>query len=175
MNNVVVKNWYVLYTKPRWEKKINSTLVRKGIESWCPLQKVERQWSDRKKIIEDPVFKSYVFVHVADDEKFRVLNTDGVLNFVHYLGKPAIVRNEEIDLIKSYLLQKDVQIAIQATAAFERDTKIRVKRGVFMDQTGTVIKNQGRKKVYVSLESIGQVMIVEFPTDYLEPIGQNRF
>ena len=58
------KKWYALYTKPRWEKKIDSVLIRKGVESWCPLQKIERQWSDRKKIIEDPLFKSYVFVRI---------------------------------------------------------------------------------------------------------------
>ncbi|WP_204268528.1 transcription termination/antitermination NusG family protein, partial [Escherichia coli] len=62
------KRWHALYTKPRWEKKIDTVLLRKGVESWCPLQKVERQWSDRKKIIEDPLFKSYVFVKIDDTE-----------------------------------------------------------------------------------------------------------
>ncbi|MEK7198481.1 MAG: transcription termination/antitermination NusG family protein, partial [Bacteroidota bacterium] len=51
------KKWYAVYTKPRWEKKIDTALIKKGVESWCPLQKVEKQWSDRKKIIEDPYLK----------------------------------------------------------------------------------------------------------------------
>ena len=55
------KKWYALYTKPRWEKKIDASLIKKNIESWCPLQKIEKQWTDRKKIIEEPLFKSYIF------------------------------------------------------------------------------------------------------------------
>ena len=67
------KKWFAIYTKPRWEKKVNSKLLEKGIESWCPVQKKESQWSDRKKIIEDPLFKSYVFVHITEEERLQVL------------------------------------------------------------------------------------------------------
>ncbi len=160
------KKWYALYTKPRWEKKIDSVLIRKGIESWCPLQKVERQWSDRKKIIEDPLFKSYVFVRIAPDERTKVLMTDGVLNFVHYLGKPAIIKDAEVDTIKKYLAEKDASIAILSEEGFQNEMKIKVNHGVFMGNEGTVIRG-GKKKVYVKLESLGQVMVVEFPAEYL--------
>jgi transcription antitermination factor NusG len=160
------KKWYAVYTKPRWEKKIDSILIRKGIESWCPLQKIERQWSDRKKIIEDPLFKSYVFVHIDDTERTKVLMTDGILNFVHYLGKPAVIREEEVDNIKKYLAEKDARIVIISQEGFKEDTLIRVNYGVFMGNEGTVLRG-GRKKVYVKLESLGQVMVVEFPTEYL--------
>src|SRR6266508_486030 len=118
-----IKQWYALYTKPRWEKKVDSILLRKGIESWCPLQKVERQWSDRKKIIEDPLFKSYVFVHIEEEERLIVLQTDGVLNFVHYLNKPAIIRDEEIALIKSYLLEEKANITVQSLLMFKENDK----------------------------------------------------
>jgi transcription antitermination factor NusG len=163
------KKWYALYTKPRWEKKIDSVLIRKGVESWCPLQKIERQWSDRKKIIEDPLFKSYVFVRIDTSEKSKVLMTDGVLNFVHYLGKPAVIKDEEVDNIKRYLAEKDASIFIISQEGFQPDTKIRVNHGVFMDNEGTVIRG-GRKKVYVKLESLGQIMVVEFPAEFLSPI-----
>jgi transcription antitermination factor NusG len=165
----IVKKWYVLYTKPRWEKKIDSVLQRKGVESWCPLQKVERQWSDRKKVIEDPLFKSYVFVHIDDEERFKVLNTDGVLNFVYYLGKPAVVRDEEVELIRSYLGEEGAKITVESTESFETNSKIIVKKGVFMDMQGTVLKAT-KKKVFVSLESIGQVMTIEFPTDHVTKV-----
>jgi transcription antitermination factor NusG len=164
------KKWFALYTKPRWEKKIYAVLERKGIETWCPLQRVQRQWSDRKKIIEEPLFKSYVFVYIGDSERLSVLQTDGVLNFVYYLSKPAVIRDEEINMIKSYLLQKDAMISIQSVESFEKDTRIKIKQGVFMDQVGTIMRTAGKKKVYVSLESLGQVMIVEFPIDHLEVI-----
>lgn len=163
------KKWFALYTKPRWEKKVDALLQRKSLESWCPLQKVERQWSDRKKIIEDTLFKSYVFVHIVEEERLQVLQTDGVLNFVHYLGKPAVIKDEEINLIKSYLKEKDAVISTQPWESLEPDIRVKVKHGIFMDNTGTVLR-ASRKKVYVRLESLGQVMVVEFPADYLSPI-----
>jgi transcription antitermination factor NusG len=163
------KKWYAVYTKPRWEKKIDSILIRKGVESWCPLQKVERQWSDRKKIIEDPLFKSYVFVHIEDTERARVLMTDGILNFVHYLGKPAVIKDKEVATIKRYLAEKDASIFIISQEGFKEETKIKVNHGVFMGNEGTVLRG-GKKKVYVKLESLGQVMVVEFPAEYLSPI-----
>jgi transcription antitermination factor NusG len=164
-----VKKWYALYTKPRWEKKVNMVLERKGIEVWCPLQKIQKQWSDRKKIVEEPLFKSYVFVHIEDNEKTAVLMTDGILNFVYYVGKPAVIRDEEVAIIKKYLDEKEASISIQSLTSLDENTRIRGNHGVFMDTTGTVVKG-GKKKVYVKLESLDQVMIVEFPIDYLTPL-----
>ena len=160
------KKWFAVYTKPRWEKKVNSKLQEKGIESWCPVQKKESQWSDRKKIIEDPLFKSYVFVHIAEDEKLKVLTTDGALRFVHFLKKPAVIRDGEIELIRSYLLEKDVTITVENLRYFRENNKVVIHKGVFMDAEGTVIKG-GSKKVYVRLESLEQVLIVEFPAAHL--------
>ena len=166
MENKSTKKWYAIYTKPRWEKKIDSVLIRKGIESWCPLQKVERQWSDRKKIIEEPLFKSYVFVRIDDTERSKVVMTDGALNFVYYLGKPAVIKDEEVENIKLYLAEKDARITIISDEDFSSGDLVKVKYGVFMDQEGTVVRG-GRKKVYVQLQGLGQVMIVEFPVTFL--------
>ncbi|MBH2003532.1 MAG: UpxY family transcription antiterminator [Sphingobacteriia bacterium] len=169
MEKKLEKKWFALYTKPRWEKKIDASLLRKGIESWCPLQKVEKQWSDRKKVVEDPLFKSYVFVRIAETEKTNVLLTDGVLNFVYYLGKPAVIKEEEVNNIKMYLAEKDARITIISEEGFREGEKIRVNFGVFMDKEGTVLRGS-RKKVYVQLQSLGQVMVVEFPAEYLSPL-----
>jgi transcription antitermination factor NusG len=163
------KKWFALYTKPRWEKKIHSVLLDKGIESWCPLQKTERQWSDRKKIIEQPLFRSYVFVRISAGEKVTVLSTDGVLNFVYYCGKPAIIRDEEVSLIKQYLSEKDVTLSIINAEGFSDQATVRVNHGVFMGKEGMVVRG-GKKKVYVKLESLGQIMIVEFPATHLSPM-----
>jgi transcription antitermination factor NusG len=160
------KKWFAVYTKPRWEKKINEKLLQKGVESWCPVQKKQSQWSDRKKIIEDPLFKSYVFVHIADSEKLAVLTTDGVLRFIHYLKKPAVIRNDEIELIRSYLLEKDANIKVERLEYFNENNKVIIHKGVFMDAEGTVIKG-GNKRIYVRLESLEQVLIVEFPAEHL--------
>ncbi|HEX8356092.1 MAG TPA: UpxY family transcription antiterminator [Segetibacter sp.] len=163
------KKWYAAYTKPRWEKKVSRVLDLKGVECWCPLRKIEKQWSDRKKIVEEPLFTSYVFIRIDDKEKSNVLITDGVLNFVHHVGKPAIIRDEEIDLIKKYLSEKDATITVQSLDSLDQNTRIKVNHGVFMDTTGTVVKG-GKKKVFVKLESLDQVMIVEFPIEHLSPL-----
>lgn len=163
------KKWFALYTKPRWEKKVNKVLELKGIESWCPIRKVTKQWSDRKKIVEEPLFTSYIFVRIADTERTNVLMTDGIINFVYYVGKPAVIRDEEIDIIKKYLSETQATISVQSLSSLDENTRIKVNHGIFMDTTGTVLKG-GKKKVFVKLESLEQVMIVEFPIEYLTPL-----
>lgn len=164
------KKWFALYTKPRWEKKVSKVLDNKGIECWCPVKLTQKQWSDRKKIIEEPLFTSYVFVHIDDTERTKVLMTDGILNFVYHVGKPAVIRDEEIELIKKYLAEKEATVSVQSLASLDENTRIKVNHGVFMDTTGTVVKG-GKKKVFVKLESLDQVMIVEFPIEYLSPLS----
>ena len=159
--------WFAVYTKPRWEKKVVKLLDEKGIENYCPLNKVVKQWSDRKKIIDDPLFKSYVFVHIAsEDERLKVLTTNGVLQFVQYLKKPGVIRDEEIELIRSYLLEQNVTITVENLRQFSENNKVVIRKGVFMDAEGTVIRG-GKKKVYVRLESLDQLLVVEFPAEHL--------
>jgi transcription antitermination factor NusG len=164
------KKWFAIYTKPRWEKKVDAILLRKGIQSWCPLQRVERVWSDRKKVIEDPIFKTYVFVRINPEQRLGVLQTDGVLNFVHFLGKPAIIKDEEVENVKLYLLEKDAKVRVESLKSFAENDKVIIRQGVFMDNTGTVLK-AGSRKIYVRLESLEQVMIVEFPASYAEVVN----
>jgi len=99
----LTKKWYVVYTRPRWEKKVADLLFRKKIEYYCPLNKVYKQWSDRKKLVAEPLFTSYVFVRIDESEQLTVRLTDGVINFVYWLGKPAQVRNEELEAISDFL------------------------------------------------------------------------
>jgi transcription antitermination factor NusG len=117
------KRWFAAYTKPRWEKKVSGVLERKGVECWCPLKKTEKQWSDRKKVVEEPLFTSYVFVRINETEKSVVLMTDGILNFVYYIGKPAIIRDEEIDIIKKFLSEKQASVSVQSLASLDREYK----------------------------------------------------
>ena len=106
-----VKKWYAVYTKPRWEKKIHKLFSEKGLESYCPLNKIRRKWSDRIKIVEEPLFTSYVFVKVDEEEKTKVRTTNGVLNFVYWQGKPAIIKEKEIEVIKKFLHEYENVIA----------------------------------------------------------------
>ena len=165
------KKWSAIYTKPRWEKKVSALLEQKSLEAWCPVQKIRRQWSDRKKIVLEPLFKSYVFVHVSEKEKADVLRTGGVVNFVYYLGKHATIRQREIDTIKAYLLEEGAQISVESWESLTENIKVQVTQGVFMNSTGTVVRSN-QKKVYVRLESLGQVMMVEFPVAHVERLAE---
>ena len=89
------------------------------------------------------------------------------MQFVSYLKKPAVIRDEEIELIRSYLMEKDVQISVDSLRSFNENNKVVIRKGVFMDMEGTVTKS-GSKKVYVRLESLDQLLIVEFPAEHLE-------
>src|SRR6187402_529657 len=97
------KHWYAVYTKPRWEKKVYSLLKDGGMEAYCPLNRVRKKWSDRIKWVEEPLFKSYVFVKVTEEERTGVRMVNGVVNFVYWLGKPAVVKDKEIAIIRKFL------------------------------------------------------------------------
>ena len=146
------KKWYAIYTKPRWEKKVDKLLTEKGMESYCPLQKIQRQWSDRKKIVEEPLFKSYVFVRIPAEEQTALRMVNGVVNFVYWMGKPAIVKDHEIQTIRRFMNEYD-NVEVTQTH-IEAGSKVVVQSGVLMGKSGTV-KQVLHKKVEVFIESIG--------------------
>jgi len=156
----VKKKWLVVYTKPRWEKKVHLSLVKIGIEAYCPLNKVRRKWSDRTKTIEEPLFKSYVFVKVEDTAMTEVRYVDGVLNYVYWNGKPAIVREEEIIEIKKFMSEyEDVQVVnIELKPADE----VVLNTGVMMGATGRVIRVMGNNTVEVRIDSLGFMLTAKF-------------
>jgi transcription antitermination factor NusG len=159
------QHWFVLYTKPRWEKKVATQLNKKGFEVYCPLNKVRRKWSDRYKIIEDPLFKSYVFINFDIEEQTRVRLTDGVVNFVYWQGSPAIIKESEILLIKRFLNEfTDVRVK---TIELNPGMKVRVKTGLMMDHEGLVIDVKNNL-VSVVLETLGYQLTATFDKKNLE-------
>ena len=148
--------WFAIYTKPRWEKKVNQLLTDKGVECYCPLNKVKRKWSDRTKTIEEPLFKSYVFVKVTEGERTKVRLTNGVVNFVYWNGKPAIVREKEIQTIKLFLDEhENVQVRPMDLIVQQR---VLITSGTFMDRTATVLDVR-KKEVKVSIDSLGYELV----------------
>ena len=165
------KHWYAVYTKPRWEKKICAQLEKKGLAYYCPMNKVRRKWSDRYKIIEEPLFKSYVFVQVSEEEKTRVRLTDGVVNFLYWNGKPGVIKDEEIEVIRKFLNEyEQVEARPISLAAGE---KVRVKTGLLMDKEGIVIKVLNNR-AFVVLESLGYELTAQFEKSNLELIAGSR-
>ena len=150
------KRWYAIYTKPRWEKKVNQLLLEQGVDSYCPLNKVHRKWSDRMKIVEEPLFKSYVFVKVSEEEKTPVRMVNGVVNFVYWLGKPAVIKDKEIETIKRFLNEYD-NVEVTQVAIFPK-TKVHINKGVLMDKEATVLR-VFKNKVEVVIESIGYSLV----------------
>jgi transcription antitermination factor NusG len=161
----VTKKWYVVYTRPRWEKKVATLLSRKKIEHYCPLNRVNRQWSDRKKIVSEPLFSSYVFVKIDEKEQLPVRTTDGVINFVYWLGKPAVIREEEIVAIGEFLNDyKDIRL--EKTSVNLHDV-VRVIGGPLVMQKGQVVSVKN-KTVKVILPSLGYMMQAELETSNVE-------
>ena len=157
--------WYALYTKPRWEKKVAKLLEEQGIENYCPINKVTRQWSDRKKVVLEPVFKSYVFVKIAESNKWELKKISGVLNFVYWLGKPAPIREEEIMTIKKFLNEfSDVEVT---NLSLEVNSVVRIKNGVLMNYQGILVELIGNK-ARVRIESMGIQLSAQFDKNNLE-------
>jgi transcription antitermination factor NusG len=148
--------WLAVYTKPRWEKKVHQLLQEKGVESYCPLNKVKRKWSDRIKTVEEPLFKSYVFVKVKDPDRTNVRMTSGVINFVYWNGKPALIREKEINAIKRFLNEYE-NVTIQKMD-LKMNQRVLVTGGLLMDQQGKVVglKNKTAK---VAIDSLGYILI----------------
>ena len=148
-------NWYVVYTKPKWEKKVAEQLNKIGIECYCPLITQVRQWSDRKKKVEVPLFNSYVFVQLEDSDRNLVFQSAGAVRYLFWLGKPAIVKNEEISIIKSWLETPDTyDISIDSIKVGD---KITLESGPFSTQEATVQEINKTHYVLV-LESLGCVL-----------------
>ncbi len=151
------KKWYVVYTKPRWEKKVAMLLTIKNVQNYCPLNKVQKQWTDRKKITEEPLFKGYVFVFVAENEKWDIAKTEGILNYVHWLGKPAIVKEADINSIKMFLNEfENVQI-FNTESSIGVNEKVIVKQGILMNYKGVVMEIIG-KSARVRIEQLGLIL-----------------
>jgi transcription antitermination factor NusG len=163
------KNWYVVYTKPRWEKKVYTLLTDKNIEAYCPLNKVRRKWSDRIKWVEEPLFKSYVFVKVAAEELTEVRMISGVVNFVYWLGKPAIVKNKEIEIIRKFL--NDYEEVWTEPIELQKDARVVITRGAFMDKEARVVKVT-HNKVRVLIESIGYSLVAVIARSNVDVVGK---
>jgi transcription antitermination factor NusG len=162
------KRWFVMYTRSRCEKKVAALLTKRGIENYCPLNRIMKQWADRKKMIYEPMFTSYVFVHALENEVFSIKQiTSDIVNFVYWLGKPAVIKEEEIENIKKFLSEHtDVQLEKQH---LQIDDKVRIISGPLINVEGN-ITSIANNKVKLSLSSLGYLMIAEVKSSNVELI-----
>lgn len=152
----LTSNWYAIYTKPRWEKKVHALLTEKKLESYCPLNKVRKKWSDRMKTVEEPLFKSYVFARVNEEEQAKVRMTAGVMNFVYWQGRPAIIPAREIETVRKFL--NEYENVVAEPLELKERSRVTINQGLFMDHEAQVLKIEGNR-VKVVIESIGYSLI----------------
>jgi transcriptional antiterminator RfaH len=152
-------NWYVVYTKPKWEKKVAEKLTQAGIECYCPLITQIKQWSDRKKKVEVPLFNSYVFVQLEEIDRNTVFQVPGVVRYLFWLGKPAIVRDEEISIIKKSL--NDSNVSDISVSAMKVGDRIKLDSGAFTNQDAIVQEVSNTHYILV-LESLGCVLKIKY-------------
>jgi len=152
-------NWYVIYTKPKWEKKVAEKLLEIGIESYCPVITQIKQWSDRKKKVEVPLFNSYVFVKLLESERNSVFQISGVVRYLFWLGKPAIVRDEEISIIKKSLASPNLSDV--SVTSIQVGDRITLETGAFSNQDA-IVKEVSKTHYILVLESLGCVLKIKY-------------
>ena len=143
--------WYVLYTKPRQEKKVTDTLNAIGIEAYCPLVTVVKQWSDRKKKVQIPLINSYVFVNIEEHQREEVFKVSGIVRYLFWLGKPAVVRAIEIEALKQSL---EGIVASFEVSAIQKDTIYKIPEGPFQGFEG-IVKNINATTIQLLLVDLG--------------------
>jgi transcription antitermination factor NusG len=151
-------NWYVVYTKPRWEKKTAEQLNKFGVNCYCPTIKKVQQWSDRKKKVEVPLFNHYVFVQLAEKDRNLIFHSPGVIRYLFWLGKHAIVKDKEINTIKEWLDGDDNSDV--SVIEYKIGQKIKLDSGPFCDQNA-VVKDITKTHYVLILDSLGCILKVK--------------
>lgn len=159
------KKWYPLYTKSRFEKKAYHHLINAGYEAYLPLQKKLHKWSDRNKIVEVPLFSSYVFVRISPNQIRDVLTIYGVVRYIFFNGRPASARDEEIELIKS-LIDKGVDIDV-FDGNLDVGKEVTISSGILKGYSGKIHSIKGNNKLIIEIESINKSLLITLDKNYI--------
>jgi transcription antitermination factor NusG len=151
-------NWFAVYTNPRSEKKAHAELLGKGIEAYLPLQRTLKQWSDRKKWVEEPLFRSYIFVNIPQSLYFEALNTTGIVRYVTFEGRAVPIPPKQIDAIRYFLSETESSDEHDLRENLEPGSAVEIIRGPLRGLTGQLIEFQGRRKVRIEIEALGQFL-----------------
>ncbi len=160
-------HWYAVYTRPRHEKKVFDQLVEKRIEAYLPLITRVRQWKDRKKKVDMPLFSSYLFVHIDYKNRFDVLQTKGVVKIVNFNGIPAVVPDWQIEALRKMLEHPE---KIQLENYIRPGELVEVIEGPFKGMRGMVRKNKNETRLIVTIEGIMQSVSVEIDADFVKRV-----
>jgi len=164
------ERWYAVYTRPKAEKMVFARLIDIGIETFLPVQKTLKQWSDRKKIVEKPLIPSYIFVRTWSKFFPKVYRTEGVVRFVNITGLPSPVTQREIDNLK-LLVNSDAEVEL-VEELFERGQQVEVTAGACKGLTGELVSSGDRKRMLVRIESLNKNILVNIPVNFLKKLRQ---
>lgn len=150
-----LKNWYAVHTKPGFEKRVASLFSRKDIENYCPLK---RDWNGKKQIIIEPLFNGYIFVKIKDTELKKIRITDGVINFVYWLGLPVVIKEEEIEIMKRFM-NEYMNVKLKKVP-FDINRSLKMVQDNFEKNSSSMVAVKNNN-VQIVLPSIGYMMIAE--------------
>ena len=153
-------HWYAVYIKSRAEKKAQTELQQKNIESFLPLHRKLRQWSDRKKWVEMPLIPGYLFVRVSRKEYDPVLQSNFVVSYVRFEGTAALIPDNQIEYLQLMLKQDNLEIEI-TPEVFEPGQIIEIIAGPLIGVQGKLVRINGKNKVAVELEQLGYSALIE--------------
>jgi transcriptional antiterminator RfaH len=160
--------WYPVYTHSRAEKKAFQALTNKGLETYLPLHRQLKQWSDRKKWVEEPFIKSYLFVYIKEHQQTEVLMTKGVSRFIYFSGKIASMPQRQIDELK-LLMASPFELEI-TEEDLQPGEHIMIKAGPLKGLKGEIISYRSQKQLALRLENMGYSIIIHVAASLI-----NRF
>ena len=165
-------NWYAVYTMPRHEKRVEQRFRFRDIECFCPLYKIPRRWRDGSKVVlELPLFPNYVFVHMSEIARIRVLGVPGVLAIVKGAdGKIATLPDREMAILKSGLASCGAEPHPLLTAG----QRVRIRSGPLGGLSGIVVRMKGSARVVLTLDQITKSIAVEIAEGDLESLSSRR-
>lgn len=150
--------WYPVYTHPRAEKKAFQALTNKGVNAYLPLHRQLKKWSDRKKWVEEPFLKSYIFVNIREHEQTEILMTKGVARFIYFSGRIASMPERQINDLRLLLASPyELEVTEEGLQPGER---IVIKAGPLKGITGEIISFRSQKQFLIRLENLGYSIIV---------------
>ncbi len=167
------RNWFALYVNVRHEKRVMDKLLEKGIEAYVPIVKQMRQWSDRKKMVEMPLFTGYVFVKLLNSEMDKPRWVEGVINFLKFENRPALIRNEEIEGLK-FFVKKGYSI-VSENNQIEAGQKVKINLAQFKGLIGRVDEITNNDFVLVYFEGIGQNFKIKAPVGVVKVVKKIIF
>ncbi len=166
------KAWYAVYTNSRAEKRVSDRLSELGIETFLPLQKTLRQWSDRKKLVEKPLISSYVFVRIIPKEYFAVRKIDGIVKFIMIEGKPVPIPEAQIINLR-ILCGSDAEVEL-STDVYAQGDMVEVTVGSLTGLRGELIRVGRKHKVVIRIIQPGMNLTVDIKTNAIRKLEKNQ-